>query len=102
MATVGVKFCGGCNPSIDRTMIFREIRDLAGGVTFTGLADKGLDALLLICGCSIVCPVEQLGLRSRPRLVVVAGQTVNGRDVPEGFIAQVVAEKLVNLTRSHS
>ncbi|MDO8673578.1 MAG: hypothetical protein Q7O66_19390, partial [Dehalococcoidia bacterium] len=75
MRKVGVKFCGGCNPAIDRVRVFQEIRDRANGLTFTGPGEKELGAVLFICGCPAACPVEQLDFRAHPALVIVAGES---------------------------
>ena len=99
MPRVGIKFCGGCNPAIDRAMVFQEVRDRANGLIFTGLDAQDLGAFLFICGCSTACPVEQLGFHSNPRLIVVAGEAVDGQQIPEVSIAYFVVEKLGALIR---
>lgn len=54
--TVGVKFCGGCNPTYDRGEAFADLRKRFPNVVFeTYDANKKYEKLLLICGCERVC-----------------------------------------------
>jgi hypothetical protein len=60
---VGVKYCGGCNPTYDRGAAFREVRRAlsegdgqAGPIRFVFAADGGsYDVLLVVNGCSNRC-----------------------------------------------
>lgn len=99
MRRVGVKFCGGCNPSIDRARVFQAMRDLAPEITFAGLQETGLEALLVICGCQTICPVEELGLSGHPKAIVVAGEMSDGRVVSESALPAAAVERLRQLLR---
>jgi hypothetical protein len=52
---IAIKFCGGCNPNIERGQIARIIRqELAGQARWIS-ADEEVDLLLIIVGCLISC-----------------------------------------------
>jgi hypothetical protein len=66
---VGVKYCGGCNPGLDRRAAYEQVKaevaDMAGergiDVVFE-TAEEGIayDALLVVCGCANRCAsIEQ-------------------------------------------
>ena len=52
---VAIKFCGGCNPNIDRGKVARSIREnLTGLVRWVPSEEEG-DLLLIISGCLTAC-----------------------------------------------
>lgn len=89
-----VKYCGGCNCQIDRSKIIQDIEDTLGAdhrVT-TDAAAGPYAAGILICGCPTAC-ARQPGLAGLAgRWVVIAGQTVDTRDLPEERIAAAVVQ----------
>ena len=53
---IGVKFCGGCNPTFDRGAKYKELKERFPNAAFeTYKEGKEYDNLLLICGCERVC-----------------------------------------------
>ena len=63
---VRIKYCGGCNPGFDRVELVDKIRiELAGIVDFVSPMDPGIEALLVIEGCSTACAdvSEFMGLK---------------------------------------
>jgi hypothetical protein len=65
---VGLKYCGGCNPTFDRVAF---VRDLAASLDFVfqwvSFEDENVSCLLIVNGCEIACPdqkeFENKGLR---------------------------------------
>jgi len=55
---IGVKYCGGCNPSYDRT---EAVEALAREIRFKAVRydNPGIVALLVVCGCPTSCPLEK-------------------------------------------
>ena len=54
--TVGVKFCGGCNPRFDRGAEYKKLTDRYPDVVFeTYDPAKKYEKLILICGCERTC-----------------------------------------------
>lgn len=99
MADIGIKYCGGCNPLIDRARLAREVEELLGPEEklVQVPAQSRLEAAVLICGCEIVCP-------DRPRLtgpqgparkwIIIAGPSVDREHVAEEEMARVIVERL--------
>jgi len=84
---VKIVFCGGCNPTIDRTALAAELRaqpDLAAS-----------EATVYISGCARSCASEHASARDDPeRVVVVAGETVDGLPVPAAALVAEIRRKL--------
>ena len=56
MKRIGLKYCGGCNPSYDRVEYVRKIREVAGNrVEWVPLDEGDFSALLLVSGCDKQC-----------------------------------------------
>ncbi len=54
--TVGVKYCGGCNPKYERGAEVNKIKERYPDYKFEGFdLNKKYDKVLLICGCERVC-----------------------------------------------
>lgn len=54
--TIGVKFCGGCNPMYDRGKLYNRIKEAYHDHTFEIADDtKEYERLLVICGCERAC-----------------------------------------------
>ena len=52
---MAIKFCGGCNPLIDRGQIARSVRENLTGLVRWVSAEEEADLLLIISGCLIAC-----------------------------------------------
>ena len=53
---VGVKYCGGCNPTYDRSELVEDLkRRLDGKVKFVPPDGEGVDLILAVEGCEIAC-----------------------------------------------
>jgi len=54
--TIGVKYCGGCNPEYDRAALAEEIAAiLRPRARFVPADEKGVDLVLAIHGCPTAC-----------------------------------------------
>ena len=55
--TVGIKYCGGCNPRYDRINYVNSITSAFPMHRFLpAKTHETYDALLVICGCHVQCP----------------------------------------------
>ena len=95
---VRVRYCGGCNPEIDRGRLVKELEahNRADGdvVTFVGRAEVG-DLLLLINGCPRACLEEDdPGLGQTGKWISVQGERVDLEAVPEEELSHVVWQKI--------
>ena len=52
---VAIKFCGGCNPIIDRGQLARSIREHLTGLIRWVPPEEEVDLLLIISGCLTAC-----------------------------------------------
>ena len=52
---LAIKFCGGCNPVIDRGQVARSIRENLSGLVRWVPAEEETDLLLIVCGCLTAC-----------------------------------------------
>lgn len=88
MRKIRVKFCGGCNPHIDRGLVYRKIKELAGAEGVSFITDDGADATisLIIDGCPTSCGFSE-GKTGNGVVVRIAGQSVNMAEVQESDIA---------------
>jgi len=99
MTSIGVRYCGGCNPQIDR---LRVIRDLREGLEKMGLEvdltidkDRAVDIVLLISGCMHAClEGEYLGPGQDHQLISVRGEMVDDRYIKEDYIAGTLIKKI--------
>jgi hypothetical protein len=56
---IGVKYCGGCNPTYDRIQVVRQLRSYFLNRFYFVLANrKTLNRLLFINGCQRSCAVK--------------------------------------------
>lgn len=69
--TIGIKYCGGCNPRYDRTAVVARLgRDLPGAqIGFAG--GEKPDYVLVLCGCSSACAQHQHLLGRHGKSVLV-------------------------------
>jgi len=53
---IGLKYCGGCNPTYDRGLMAEKIRrELDDVANFITIIDKNVDMVLSIQGCDVSC-----------------------------------------------
>ncbi|MDR3569048.1 MAG: hypothetical protein P4L43_13550 [Syntrophobacteraceae bacterium] len=99
LKTVGIKYCGGCNPAIDRAGIGREIETILpkGFTLIHGTAPVPRDFGILICGCGSGCAKHPELLSFARHWVLVCGTTVDEVEVPGTRIALAIVEKLLKI-----
>lgn len=53
---IGVKFCGGCNPTYERGAALKKYKEMFSGHTYESVnPQKKYDRILVICGCEKAC-----------------------------------------------
>jgi hypothetical protein len=62
MKKIGIKYCGGCNPSYERVEMIQRLRSLLEG-RFIFAADdlRDSDIMVLVSGCPRACPDKDSG-----------------------------------------
>jgi hypothetical protein len=92
-----VRYCGGCNPEIDRGQLVKQLQalNLSDGdrVAFVGHAEKG-DLLLLVNGCPRACLEEDSDPEKTGTWISVQGARVDLEAVPEEDLSRVVWRKI--------
>ena len=74
---LAVKFCGGCNPDLDRGALAQIIRrELASEVSWVS-AQEETDLLLIINGCSTGCAVRREGQEKAAEFLIIQGNTLS-------------------------
>ena len=72
---LAVKFCGGCNPVIDRGQLARSIRENLTGLVRWVSAEEETDLLLLICGCLTACAERPAVTEKAAEYLVIGGES---------------------------
>ena len=52
---IGVKYCGGCNPTYDRVQLVEIVKKKLSGLAEVVGADEDIDLVLAIQGCETAC-----------------------------------------------
>lgn len=53
---VGLKYCGGCNPTFNRVEFVKDLTaSLDSVVEWVSFEDEGISCLLIVNGCEIAC-----------------------------------------------
>ena len=97
--SIGIKYCGGCNPLIDRAKVVGEIgKALPPEYCLTTEPySNPWDIGIMVCGCSSAC-VDKPEIRKLARQwILVAGKSVDLENVPEEKLAAITAEKIRKL-----
>jgi hypothetical protein len=81
---ITVRFCGGCNPAIDRAAVAAEAQ--------AGYAGAG--ATLYVSGCARACASGKHLRLEEEAAVVVAGEHVDGRPTAAPQLAKAVNDRL--------
>jgi hypothetical protein len=70
---LAVKFCGGCNPTLEREHIARKVREGLPAPEWVSW-EKGVDLVLIINGCTTACAErEEIQKHSRACLEIQPG-----------------------------
>lgn len=93
---IGIKYCGGCNPLIDRTKLVGEIgKALPPEYRLTTESSSNpWDIGIMVCGCSTAC-AEKPEIRNLARKwIILAGNSVDLENIPEEKMADVIVRKI--------
>ncbi len=103
---IGIRYCGGCNPQIDRSGVVDALRG--------ELASRGLDArlviqgqepvelVILINGCTHACLEEELSMdRTDVNFMSVRGEMIDDQYISERDLASILATKVMDFFSRH-
>lgn len=96
---IGIKYCGGCNPHIDRTKLVQEIKILLPAeFIFTETTTKEQWNIgILVCGCPTACADKPDFKKLARKWIVIAGKSIDLDNMPEEELADIVVQKLKKL-----
>ena len=102
MFSIGLRYCGGGNPQIDRSRVLRGLKeglDKQGlKVTISTDRQRAFDLLLLINGCMRACLEEEYARTDYgDQIVSVRGEMVDDLYMPEEAIPGFLIEKITGL-----
>ena len=103
MRKLAIKYCGGCNPSIDRTELAGKLAVLLAERNadwkLVTLKDDAYDAVLLVNGCPVGCVQKQFLHETRP-VILVTGENIQRERAAEAALPEKVAEILLRLSEN--
>ncbi len=107
MYSIGLRYCGGCNPQIDRSSVVRSLKQsltkMDMEVDFTTERQRRFDIVLLINGCMHACLDEKHPRETgSPQFISVKGEMVDSQYVKEDHIPEILIEKIVEALDSAS
>jgi hypothetical protein len=98
MKCVVVKYCGGCNPQIERSRFVEELRQkLSGDLRLEiggSTGRKKCELGILVCGCGVACADRPETRSMASKWILVSGPAVDMAPTPENEMAGCVALKI--------
>ncbi|AFM24315.1 hypothetical protein [Desulfomonile tiedjei] len=99
MRSVGIKYCGGCNPQIERSEIVDRLTRLfpEDWLLERGEPADRWDIVILVCGCPVAC-LDRPETRGLARnYILISGSMVDFRPVPKERLVAVTVQRLQEL-----
>jgi 3-hydroxyacyl-[acyl-carrier-protein] dehydratase len=93
---IGLKFCGGCNPVIDRGALVKSIETLLpnGWRLETEPRKEHWDRALLVCGCPTACADKpEIKILAR-QWILISGPMIDHITVQEKDLVEEVVKNL--------
>ncbi len=76
--SVGIRYCGGCNPRFDRVGVVRKLQEEFPEVLIEYTEEnRQYAAILIVCGCHAAC-ASQSGLPSAAEVLLITSEA----DIP--------------------
>lgn len=96
MKLIGIKYCGGCNPHIDRTKLAQEIKKLLPPefIFKESQTKEHWDIGIMICGCPTACADKPEFKNLARKWIVVAGNSIDRDNIPEDELAEKIAVRV--------
>ncbi len=93
---IGVKYCGGCNPQIDRSALVEEIKKSLPPECrlSTDRPAHPWETAILVCGCPIACANRPEVWSLARNWIRVGGATIDLESVPADRMAEIIIKKI--------
>ena len=103
MLSIRLRYCGGCNPQIDRSRITRDLKKALNKmnlhVNLTTDKERAVDIILLINGCIHACLEEEyLSPGTNFKCISVKGEMVDSQYVEEDHIPETLIQKIMGFS----
>lgn len=97
MNRVLLKYCGGCNPEINRSKIIAEVkRGLPPDIELVGkTADEKAEVGIMMSGCSTTCLDREDVRKSAKRWIIVGGNNVDYYPVDNNQLTDHIIRKIL-------
>lgn len=97
---IGVVYCGGCNPIIDREELVRSLAGKLGKPIHPyKKEDRRVDLILVLNGCSRSCRNVLPSADQSCKTIVVAGTTIDCWPVPLNEMVDVLLRKVKDFAK---
>jgi hypothetical protein len=102
MYSIGCRYCGGCNPQIDRARVISSLKEnlkkRGAAADFTAGRKSMVDLFLLINGCPHAC-LEEAYLKEghTTPFISVRGEMVDRQYVREDHIPDLLIHEIADL-----
>jgi len=98
--TIRIKYCGGCNPEIDRPAVVKRLEELFLSsnlkVEFDFNSNRKTDLLILVHGCPHACLEEDnLNSATMTPCFSIQGAMIDYRPVTEEELPLILYEKII-------
>lgn len=90
MKRLALKYCGGCDPWFDRVGYFQEIQNAAGDlIEWVTLDDPDFECVLVISGCEVACPAQNMVLGAGRRIVTICDDKCGPSEIVQNLLNEV-------------
>lgn len=90
-----IKYCGGCNPIIDRKKLVDEVTNAIRATNPLEITKDEAEVAMVVCGCPVACVDIETIESCVKKLVLVAGDNVNYRHVPRDQMAKEICQLIL-------
>lgn len=71
--TIGIKYCGGCNPRYDRGKLVSQLKnDIQADLHFVSENTQNADWFIIVCGCESACAIHNSLVGKLGKIVVTS------------------------------
>lgn len=91
---IGIKFCGGCNPRIDRGQIAQTVKDALAAQGYTVVYNRlDADLIIYLSGCTANCAARCDRAADVPG-IIAAGESLDAIATAEDQLVKEILRKV--------
>jgi hypothetical protein len=98
-SVIGIKYCGGCNPQMDRKKLVQDVEKLLprNFILTTNERPVKWNIGILVCGCATACADKPELKKITQRWIIVGGHSVDQDQISEKKLADKIADTIMAL-----